>query len=50
MLFGENNIYDFPGVNSITEDYHNYYEDSHYRPCVARFILQTIYQKETPKR
>lgn len=50
MLFGENNIYDFSGVNSITEDYHNYYEDSHYRPCVARFILQTIYQKETPKR
>lgn len=44
VLFGENNIYDFSGVNPITEDFHNYYEDSHYRPHVAQYILQKIYQ------
>lgn len=49
QLFGATRIYDFTGVNHITEDYHNYYEDSHYRPCVAQFILHTIYHTEKLK-
>ena len=43
-IFGKKNVYDFSGKNSITDDYHNYYESSHYRPVVTRFILQQIYR------
>ncbi len=43
-LFGEKNVFDFSGINKFTNDYRNYYEDSHYRPHVAREILQIVYQ------
>lgn len=43
-LFGKNNVYDFSGINQITNDYHNYYESSHYRPHVADFIMKSVYQ------
>ncbi|MCU6768044.1 hypothetical protein OCV73_03650 [Barnesiella propionica] len=42
-IFGENVVYDFSGKNEFTEDYRNYYECSHYRPHVARAILDSIY-------
>lgn len=42
-IFGEENVFDFSGTNEITVDYHNYYEDSHYRPHIARHILKEIY-------
>jgi hypothetical protein len=42
-LFGKNNVYDFSGVNEITQSYTNYYETSHYRPHVAREIMSRIY-------
>lgn len=42
-IFGENNVYDFSGVNDITADYHNYYEPSHYRPCIADSIMKIVY-------
>lgn len=42
--FGENCVYDFSGPNKWNCDYHNYYECSHYRPCVANEILSIIYQ------
>ena len=42
-IFGKENVFDFSGTNEITVDYHNYYEDSHYRPHVARSILKRIY-------
>lgn len=42
-IFGSDNVYDFSGVNWITSDYHNYYEESHYRPHVAKWILGKIY-------
>ncbi|NBX80229.1 MAG: hypothetical protein EBQ94_07605 [Flavobacteriales bacterium] len=44
-LFGENNVFDYSGKNEITEDFHNYYEASHYRPHVTRKIMEEIYQK-----
>ncbi|KGO92528.1 hypothetical protein [Flavobacterium subsaxonicum] len=44
QLFGNENIYDFSGINSITNDYTNYYETSHYRPQVARSIVDSIYK------
>lgn len=44
-IFGENNVFDFSGINTITNDYTNYYETSHYRPHVASEILNKIYKK-----
>lgn len=42
-IFGSDNVYDFSGCNEVTADYHNYYEDSHYRPHVARRLLDIVY-------
>lgn len=42
-LFGEQRVFDFSGKNKYTEDYHNYYEEIHYRPHVAKEIMDEIY-------
>lgn len=42
-LFGAQNVFDFSGINEFTNDYRNYYESSHYRPHVARKIMEKIY-------
>lgn len=42
-IFGETNVFDFSGKNRFTEDYHNYYESSHYRPFVADMIMDSVY-------
>ncbi|KAA6318040.1 hypothetical protein EZS27_031899 [termite gut metagenome] len=39
-VFGEDNVFDFLGINTFTQDYTNYYDDSHYRPHVAREIMK----------
>ncbi|MDZ4713288.1 MAG: hypothetical protein SGI89_13330 [bacterium] len=44
-IFGAEHVYDFSGVNEFTDDYHNYYEASHYRISVGDEILKRIYQK-----
>ena len=44
-VFGQENVFDFSGVNQWTSDYHNYYENSHYRICVANDILRLIYKE-----
>jgi len=44
MLFGADHVFDFSGINSITNDYHNYYETSHYRPFICDSILSVIYK------
>ena len=46
--FGEENVSDYSGINKFTEDYRNYYEDSHFRPVVARQIMSEIYS--TPRQ
>jgi hypothetical protein len=43
-LFGKENVFDFSGINEITNNFLNYYEASHYRPHVARQIMDSIYQ------
>ena len=43
QIFGEENIYNFSGKNELTEPIHHYYENSHYRPKVARRIMDIIY-------
>lgn len=39
-----NNLYDFSGKNSFTENKINYYETSHFRPNVGDSILKLIYK------
>ena len=42
-VFGIKNVFDFSGINSITNNYHNYYEESHYRPIICDSILSIVY-------
>lgn len=42
-LFGIDNVYDFSGKNEITDNLHNYYETSHYRPVVTKKLFKKIY-------
>jgi len=44
-LFGNENVFDFSGINEITNNMYNYYETSHYRPHVAKMIIDEIYRK-----
>lgn len=39
-----NNLYDFSGKNSFTDNKTNYYETSHFRPNVGDSILKIIYK------
>lgn len=41
--FGKDLVFDFSGPNKWNSDYHNFYEQSHYRPCVANDILKIVY-------
>jgi len=50
MLFGKENVWDFSGHNLLTEDYHNYYENSHYRPIVANKIMSIVYNTDSIKQ
>lgn len=47
-IFGTNNVYDFSGINTYTNDYRNYYENSHYRPLVAIDIMKRVYNSKMP--
>ncbi len=43
-IFGSENVYDYSGINVYTNDTLNYYESSHYRPKLAKQIMQDIYK------
>lgn len=43
--FGAQNIYDFSGKNELSLPLSNFYEIYHYKPLVARKILEDIYKK-----
>lgn len=47
-IFGDNNVFDFSGVNEFTNDKYNYYETSHYRPRLCNRILGVIYSNTIP--
>lgn len=49
-LFGAENVFDFSGINSLTKDYHNYYEPSHFRPFICDSILNIIYKQDSLAR
>lgn len=42
-VFGEASVFDFSGINRLTSDYTGYYERSHYRPKVAKAVLDSVY-------
>ncbi len=42
-IFGAERVFDFSGQNAYNADFHNYYEQSHYRPVVARDVMSKIY-------
>lgn len=42
-IFGKN-VYDYSGVNELTNSIYNYYETIHYRPIIGEKIMQEIYQ------
>jgi hypothetical protein len=43
-IFGREFVFDFSGKNEITSTIYNYYESSHYRPHVCRWILSQLYK------
>lgn len=43
-IFGKERVHDFTGVNKWNQDFHNYYENSHYRPHVAAEVMKITYQ------
>lgn len=45
-IFGPDVVYDFSGINSITNNYLNYYEKSHYRPHIANLIMDSVYSNK----
>ena len=42
-LFGSDKVFDFSGINDITQSMYHYYDESHYRPEIATQILDSIY-------
>jgi hypothetical protein len=42
--FGNTNVYDYTGINSITNQLKNYYENDHCRPLVGKKIMTEIYK------
>jgi hypothetical protein len=46
--FGKERVHDFSGWNSYTRNYLNYYENSHFRPHVAKSMMDHVY-KSQPK-
>ncbi len=40
---GNNNVWDFTGINEYTNDIHNYFEPGHYRPLLGKRLMDTIY-------
>ncbi|MEQ3664827.1 MULTISPECIES: hypothetical protein [unclassified Olleya] len=42
-IFDKDKVFDFSGKNNLTEPISNYFESSHYKPNVAKIILDSIY-------
>ncbi len=42
-IFKKENVFDYSGVNDITNNKRNYYESKHFRPFVGKQILKEIY-------
>ncbi|MFT5858516.1 MAG: hypothetical protein ACI865_000604 [Flavobacteriaceae bacterium] len=45
-IFGKENVYDYSGINTMTNEISNYYEASHYRVHIADGILKEMYRND----
>ena len=48
-LFGDNMI-DFSGKNCITDDYHHYYDPSHFNEYIASEVMRIAYESDSVKQ
>ena len=44
------NVFSFEGKNSITEDYHNYQNATHFWPHIAAKMMQIIYESDSARQ
>lgn len=44
-IYGKQNVYDFTGKNSISQELGNFYEPSHFKKKAGKMILDSIYSK-----
>lgn len=42
-IFGNSNVFDYSGNNDLAADSTNFYERTHFRPLVGRYILERVY-------
>ena len=42
-IFGKKKVYDFSGINDISENMYNYYDAAHFRPIIAYRIMDSVY-------
>jgi hypothetical protein len=47
QVFGDTNVYNYSGTNSITQSKYNYYETSHYKISTGQRIMKEIYLGKT---
>lgn len=45
-IFGDN-LYDFSGINTYTQDYRNYNDLSHFKPYIASDVMRIMYEKDS---
>jgi hypothetical protein len=43
--FGKEKVFDYSGVNEITKDQGNYYEERHFKPYIANRIMKEMYAR-----
>ncbi|MFL5753987.1 MAG: hypothetical protein ACJ76F_11315 [Bacteroidia bacterium] len=41
--FGKEKVFDYSGINEMTKDVGNYYEEKHFKPYIASRIIKEIY-------
>ena len=44
--FGQRNVFDFSGINEMTKDVGNYYEERHFKPYIANKIIDNVYTEK----
>lgn len=46
-IFGQENVYDFSGINKYTSNKYNYYEKTHFRPILGDTLLKKMYESDS---
>ena len=48
-IFKKENVYDFSGINEITEKKSNFYDETHFKKYVGKELLDTVYSHHTER-